>query len=199
MKCILCERLSFSHICTLCQERFLSPSLYKREIENVPVYTFYRYSEIKDLLFSKHSDLGFYIYKILAQQSFAKFAKTFALEGDISPFASVAIDDVPKSGYSHTALLNQALKTPYIQVLHNRLRDESGISYAGKSKAFRLLHPRQFSLKPFEQKELILVDDIITTGLTFQAAIKKMQQANKEVAFCLALADVALNTQKENR
>jgi competence protein ComFC len=196
MKCILCERLSFSHICTPCQEKFLTPSLYKREINSTQVYTFYKYSEIKDLLYTKHSDIGFYIYRLLAQKSFAAFARSFEL-GKGETFASIAIDDVPKSGYSHTAILNEALQSQHIRVHHNRLRDESGVSYAGKSKAFRLLNPRKFSLKPFAQKEVILVDDIITTGLTFSAAIKKMQKEGKEVAFCLALADVQLDTKKD--
>ena len=193
MKCILCERFSLSHICTPCQEKFLTPNLYKRKINNTQVYTFYQYSEIKDLLYTKHSDLGYYIYRLLAQKSFGEFARSFTLEHEDEVFASIAIDDAPKSGYSHTAILNEALQSSHIKVLRNILRDESGVSYAGKSKAFRLLNPRKFSLKPFAHKEVILVDDIITTGLTFSAAIKKVEQEGKEVAFCLALADARSN------
>jgi len=39
---------------------------------------------------------------------------------------------------------------------------------------------------------VILVDDIITTGTTLNEAIKTLQTEEKEVVFCLTLADVAL-------
>ena len=40
-------------------------------------------------------------------------------------------------------------------------------------------------------KEVILIDDIITTGATLTQAIQTMQKADKEVLFCLTLTDVS--------
>jgi len=189
MKCLLCENYSLSqHICKSCQEQFLRPSLYKRRLENsVEVFSFYRYEDIKSLLFTKHKDIGFHIYRVLAQLSFAKFAQEFSWENRV---ASIAIDDNTKSGYSHTAILNRSLKSEFIKPLYNILKSQNPISYSGKSRAFRQANPRDFKFKDFKGKEVILVDDIVTTGTTLKEASTKLMQENKEVLFSLTLSDV---------
>jgi competence protein ComFC len=190
MKCLLCESLSFIHICHDCQEKFLTPSLYKRKLPNgIEVISFYKYNEIKELLFTKHTDLGFYIYTLLAELSLSKFAKEFVFEDRL---ISIAIDDNIKSGYSHTAILNRALISPSIKPLYNKLKATNDISYAGKSRQYRLLNPRAFKMDKFKQKSVILVDDIITTGATLTQAIELLTQEGKEVVFCLTLTDVSI-------
>jgi len=190
MKCLLCESFSLTHICKNCQKTFLSPSLYTRILpDGTKVFSFYRYEEIKPLLFTKHTDLGFYIYTILAKNSFQKFAQEFHTK---EKYVSLAIDDIPKSGYSHTAILNKALKTYNIKPLYNIIRAQNTISYSGKSKKFREENPRDFYIKKFKHAELILVDDIITTGTTLQQAVQLLTQGGKNVAFCLTLCDVSL-------
>ena len=190
MKCLMCETLSLTHICNSCQELFLSPSIYKRKIyNNIEVISFYKYSEIKKLLHTKHTDLGFYIYSILAKNSFKKFADDFEFSNSI---ASIAIDDNVLNGYSHTAILNAELKSKYIKPQYNKLRANNRVSYSGKSKEFRLLNPRDFKLNSLNCSELIVVDDIITTGSTLTQAIQTLKTDNKEVLFCLTLADASL-------
>jgi competence protein ComFC len=187
---MMCENLSLTHICLSCQDTFLTPSIYKRKLSNnIEVISFYKYSEIKKLLHTKHTDLGFYIYSILAQNSFKKFTDDFKLE---SPITSIAIDDNILSGYSHTALLNKELKSKYIKPIHSKLRATNSISYSGKSREFRLLNPRDFELKNFKGNEVVLVDDIITTGSTLTQAIQTIERNKKEVLFCLTLADASL-------
>lgn len=188
---MLCESLSLTHICSTCQETFLTPSIYKRKLlNNIEVISFYKYNDIKDLLHTKHTDLGYYIYNILAKNSFSKFADEFEFNDKVS---SIAIDDNIKSGYSHTAILNKALKSKQIIPHFNKLRAQNSISYSGKSREFRLLNPRDFELKNFNDTKVILVDDIITTGLTLTQAINTMQKADKNVLFCLTLADASLD------
>jgi competence protein ComFC len=125
----------------------------------------------------------------LAKNSFGKFAKEFEFTHAIT---SIAIDDNIKSGYSHTAILNKALKSKNIKPIFNKLRAKNDISYSGKTREFRILNPRDFELKKFEQKDVILVDDIITTGTTLTQAIQVVQSNKKEVLFCLTLADAGL-------
>jgi competence protein ComFC len=186
MKCMLCENFSILHICKICQNNFLKPKIYKRKIQNTDVISFYKYKDIKDLLHTKHTDIGYYIYNILAKNSFKKFAKEFEFTNSVS---SIAVDDNVKSGYSHTAVLNKHLKSKNIKPLFNKLISQNDVSYSGKSKQFRLLNPRNFELTNTKESEIILVDDIITTGLTLNEAIKTLQKNNKEVLFCLTLAD----------
>jgi len=186
----MCENLSLSHICSECRDTYLTPSIYKRKINhNIEVISFYKYSEIKNLLHTKHTDLGFYIYKILAELAFSKFSKEFSFE---YPLVSIGIDDSIKSGYSHTAILNKALKSKTIKPLFNKLRSLNDISYSGKSKEFRMMHPREFKIKSFKEDHIVLVDDIITTASTLNQAIEVLKSNKKEVLFCLTLADASL-------
>ncbi len=190
MKCLLCESLSFAHICSSCQETFLTPSIYKRKIlNNIEVISFYKYSDIKDLLHTKHTDLGYYIYSILAKNSLKKFAQNFQYSSEVT---SIAIDDNIKSGYSHTAILNKSLKGKHINPQFNKLRATNDISYSGKSKEFRMLNQRDFIFTDSTANDIILIDDIITTGSTLSQAIQTIKQENKNILFCLTLADASL-------
>jgi len=190
MRCLLCESLSFFHICRNCQNTFLTPSIYRRKIlNNIEVISFYKYDDIKNLLHTKHTDLGYYIYNILAKNSFKKFAAEFDYEHTV---ASVAIDDTVQDAYSHTAILNKALKSNSINPLFNKLRAKNRVTYSGKSREFRMLNPRDFEIKHFKERELILVDDIVTTGLTFTQAIGTLQKNSHNVIFCLSLADASI-------
>ncbi|OHE04216.1 ComF family protein [Sulfurimonas sp. RIFOXYB12_FULL_35_9] len=190
MRCLMCESLSLEHICPSCQNIFLAPSLYRRKIiHNIEVISFYKYSEIKDLLHTKHTDLGYYIYTILAKNSLAKFAAEFDYSHKV---VSIAVDDHVKSGYSHTAILNKALKSKYIKPLYAKLRATNRVTYSGKSREFRILNPRAFELKDFNGSDVILVDDIITTNSTLTQAIQAVHGKERNILFCVTLADASL-------
>lgn len=187
MRCMMCERLSFSHICSACQESLLTPSLHKRKIlGNIPVYSFFPYNDIEPLLLSKHTDVGYYIYTILAKRAFGTFAQEWQYENRV---ASLGIDDHAASGYSHTAVLNRALKSPNITPQYGKLRATNHHKYAGKSAEERLLNPRQFRYTSFEENEVILVDDIVTTGTTLSEASEVLHTNGKKVILCLTLTD----------
>lgn len=169
---------------------FLTPKLSKRKLlPNIEVLSFYKYSEIKKLLHTKHTDLGFYIYSLLAKKALSKFASEFSYPNSV---AAIPIDDMPMSTYSHTAILAKALRSPFVEPLYNKLRARNRVSYSGKSKEFRIRNPRNFECKEFAHNELILIDDIITTGSTLTQAVHAVLSKNKEVLFCLTLADAKL-------
>jgi len=190
MRCLMCESLSLEHICPSCQKIFLTPSLYRRKILNdIEVISFYKYGEIKDLLHTKHTDLGYYVYNILAKNSFSKFAAEFEY---LHKVVSIGVDDHTKNGYSHTAILNKALKSKYINPIYGKLRAENSVMYSGKSREFRISNPKEFKLKDFNADEVILVDDIITTNSTLTQAAQALHAKSKEVLFCLTLSDASL-------
>lgn len=152
----------------------------------IEVISFYAYEEIKKLLHTKHTDLGYHIYTILAKNSFAEFAKNFVLDESV---AVLGIDEKSNDLYSHTAILAKHLQSDSLRYRPARLIAKNDVSYSGKTKQFRLQNPRDFQLKPFAQRECILVDDIITTGTTLSEAVATLRGKNKEVLFCLTLAD----------
>lgn len=187
MRCMVCERFSLSHICTRCQEALLSPTLHKRKIlGSIPVYSFFPYSEIEPLLLTKHTDVGYYIYTILAKRSLETFAKEWKYEYHV---ASIGVDDHATSGYSHTAVLNRTLKSPNITPHYGKLRASNHHKYAGKSVEERLMNPRHFVYTPFQENEVILVDDIVTTGTTLSEATEILHANGKKVILCLTLTD----------
>ena len=189
MKCLLCRNLSFSHICKKCQEEFLQPSITRRKlVGEIEVLSFYRYSHIKELLHTKHSDLGYHIYTILARNSFAKFAREFEYANEV---AVLGVDEKPKRLFSHTAILAHHCRSELLHPKHAKLMATNDISYSGKSKSFRLQNPRNFVLGDFLQRECILVDDIVTTGTTLTEAITTLATAGKETLLCLTLADAS--------
>ncbi len=187
MRCMVCEAFSLSHICSNCQKSLLSPVLHKRKIlGSVPVYSFYPYESIESLLLTKHTDIGFYIYSLLAKNSFKQFASEWSYENKV---ASLGIDDDSKSGYAHTAILNKSLKSPNITPYYGKLRAQNLYKYAGKSVEERLLNPRGFNYVPFNEEEVILVDDIVTTGSTLSEAVETLGMKGKKVILCLTLSD----------
>ncbi len=187
MRCMVCEAFSFSHICSDCQTSLLSPILHKRKIlGSIPVYSFYPYDAIETLLLMKHTDVGFYIYSLLAKNSFSKFAREWSYENKV---ASLGIDDHSKSGYSHTAVLNKALESSTIKPYYGKLRAQNHYKYAGKTIEERLINPRNFKTLPFKDDEVILVDDIVTTGSTLTEAVETLGMQGKKVILCLTLTD----------
>lgn len=187
MRCMVCERFSLTHICSYCQESLLTPTLHKRKIlGNIPVYSFFPYNDIEPLLLTKHTDVGYYIYTILAKRALGAFAREWQYEHRV---ASLGIDDHATSGYSHTAVLNRALKSSNIAPCYGKLRASNHHKYAGKSVEERLMNPRQFDYKPFSENEVILVDDIVTTGTTLSEASEVLHANGKKVILCLTLTD----------
>ncbi len=187
MRCMVCERWSWSHICNSCQEHLLTPALHKRKIMgSIPVYSFFPYDEIESLLLTKHTDIGYYVYTVLAKRSLGAFAREWQYQNRV---ASIAIDDNARGGYSHTAVLNRALKSERIVPHYGNLRAQEHFKYAGKSVEERLLNPRRFTYRSFAEDEAILVDDIVTTGTTLSEAAEVLHAHGKKVILCLTLAD----------
>ena len=187
MRCILCENLSLFIICKKCQKEFLTPSLITRSLEDgFKIYSFYRYSDIENLIKTKHTFIGSFVYKILAENSFGRFKKEFKID---FPIFALPIDDRVDSGYSHTAILAKALRSKNIKPVFCSLRASNRVNYSGKSLSFRLKNPRNFKYTFKKGIDVILVDDIVTTATTIKEAVKILSQNGVNPIFALTLAD----------
>lgn len=188
MRCFNCGSFTLLDLCEDCVSELGEFSLGTRELENgFKVYSFYKYHDIKHLLHSKHKFYGYFVFNALAQISFAQFKKIFVPPECIN---AVPLDDkVENNLYSHSAILARYLKTKMIKPLYRVLRARSQVKYSGQSIAFRQTHKREYELLKKPQFPVILVDDIITTGLSLLEAKQVLEKNKICVLFALVLAD----------
>ena len=189
MRCLSCHRLSWLTFCSSCQQKLLKPTITKRTIHGLDVYSFFNYQHIEDLLLTKHTAQGFNIYKALAQLSFKPFIENFMQKNRDKVYV-LGVDENVKNAYSHVALLTHSMRYKNVKILHAKLMAKKPIKYAGKSLQFRLENPREFHYSGLKNIEVILVDDIITTGTTLNEAKELLEKNGLEVLFALTLADV---------
>jgi len=189
MRCLSCHKISFQTFCRTCQTNLLKPTVTKRACGTLDVYSFYKYQNIEDLLLTKHTPQGFKLYKALAKISFRPFIKNFMKEDNRTIYI-VGIDENVQSGYAHVALLTHEMKMKNVKVQHAKLIARNKINYSGKTLQFRLENPRDFEYRGKKGVEVILVDDIVTTGTTLKEAAWVLEQNGVEVLFALTLAGV---------
>ncbi len=189
MRCYSCLKLSLPILCTKCTEQLFVPTIKTRKVGTLDVISFFRYSTLESLLHTKHKPEGFRIYKALAQMTVKPFIEEF-VESDDRDVYIVGVDEQVKSGYAHVALLTRAMKRTYSIPQHGALMARNRVNYSGKSLQFRLEHPRDFIYTGKSNIDVILVDDIITTGITLQEAQKVLRKHGVNVLFALTLADV---------
>ncbi len=175
--------------CKTCHTNLLQPSVSKRLVGTLEVYSFFKYQYIEDLLFTKHTPQGFQVFKALAKLSFKPFMKKFMQEDERTVYV-VGVDESVKSGYAHVALLTHEMKMKNVKVQHAKLMARNKVNYSGKKLQFRLENPRDFVYRGKKGVEVILVDDIVTTGTTLMEATSVLRQSGVEVLFALTLAGV---------
>ncbi len=189
MRCFSCSKLSLKIICKTCEEQLFLPTVSTRKVGTLDVISFFKYSTLETLLLTKHKPEGYRIYKALAKMTMKPFIEEF-VESDDRDVYIVGIDEHVKSGYAHVALLARAMKTKYSIPQHSSLMAGNRVNYSGKTLQYRLEHPRDFVYTGKSDIDVILIDDIITTGITLQEAQKVLMAHGVNVLFALTLADV---------
>ncbi len=189
MRCLSCHKLSRETFCLRCRTNLLKPSVTKRRFGSLEVYSFFNYQHIEDLLLTKHTAQGYQLYKALAKLSFRPFIQKFMKRYPREVYV-VGIDENVKSGYSHVALLTHELRHKQVHIEHAKLMATSHVNYSGKPLQFRLENPRGFIYRGKREIEVILVDDIVTTGTTLKEAEQVLKESGVEVLFALTLASV---------
>ncbi len=177
-KCILCSDFSFSLICSKCRE-LIKPEIRKKD----DVISFYNYDEIENLIKYKYSKFGDRVLKILAKESFYEFFSLYPERLNVIP-----VDDNPQKGFSHTAVLASVIKNH--NILYGSLRAESNVHYAGKTLEFRLNNPRNFKYRGVRNIDVVLLDDVLTTGTTINEAKSVLKKYNVNVLFSVVLANL---------
>lgn len=181
-KCLICKNFSFEIICKNCQSEFLKPEIKIKD----NIVSFYNYDEIEWLVKFKYHRFGHSIFKILADNSFKIFAKEIR-----ENFFVIPIDDKIEKGFSHTAILANSMKTKFLTPLFNSLYSTNNVKYAGKTFEFRLNNPRNFKYKGKKNIDVILLDDVKTTGTTLNEAKEVLAKFGVNVYLSVVLADLS--------
>lgn len=188
MHCFKCHRPSLKFFCKDC-ERILSDFTLNTRIigDDFKVFYFYPYSEIKDLFINKHQFYGSFMFDRLAHFSFKKFALNFEFDKKID---AIPLDDrINKCGYSHTAILANKLRSKILSPKFNVILDRSNYKYHGKNLEYRQTHKKEFFILNKPKNPIILVDDIITSGISLSLAKNVCEEAGIFVLFGLVLAN----------
>jgi len=189
MRCFSCAKFSIEILCPMCLKQFFATQTHTQTIGTLDVISFYKYSTIESLLLTKHKPEGYRIYKALGNMLLKPFADEFT-ENIENKVYVVGVDEDVKSGYAHVSLLTHAMKTEKIIPLYASLMAQNRVNYSGKTLQFRMENPRNFNYTGKKNIDVILVDDIITTGITLQEAQKVLMQHGVTVLFALTLAYV---------
>ncbi len=187
MRCLICGKLTLKTVCIQCeQELIVTPKC--REIEDFKVYSFFEWEVVESLLHAKYQVIGDKIYAMLA-----KIAITHLKQSLKIPYCaySIGIDDkISQQGYAHNAILLHFFKTIGLKPLYGTIHATNPVSYAGKTLQFRKENPRNFTLKrEVKGKQIVLIDDIITTGLTLLEAKQFLENKGAQVLNAFVLAD----------
>ena len=187
MRCLSCEKLSWQIICKTCQNNLLTPHFHKRKLEkDFFVYSFYGYEEIKNLLNAKYEFFGDKVFNILGKLAFKKFSSNFEFDEEI---IAIPIDDHTRHQFSQSAILTKHLKSKFITPKYATLKAQNKVKYAGKNLEFRQNNKRNFKYSGKKNQKIILVDDLVTTGLTILEAKNVLEQNGCEILFALTLSD----------
>jgi len=188
MRCFSCHLFSSKPLCDKCRKELFLPTIKSRQIGSLDVISFYRYSTIQPLLLHKHKAEGYRIFNYFSKSILQPFIESFLLDNQEDTYI-IGIDEKIKNGYSHIACLTHHIKGHSSKILHASLLAKNSVTYAGKSLAYRLNNPRDFHYSGPSDIDAILVDDIITTGVTLQEAQRILTQKGVNVLFALTLAD----------
>lgn len=196
MKCLVCGKFCLRVLCKPCLESIpLRPSV--RKVGGVSVYCFFGYDDVSLLLGAKYHVIGSRVLTLLAQKAATHFARTLAEQDQSAPsslrgIGLVGIDDYVRSFYSHTGVLvREFAKAMGMRAHYGALQARNPISYAGKPLAYRQANKRDFRYSS-TAREIVLVDDIITTGTSFKEAIAVCADSGASVHFCLALCNARI-------
>ena len=188
MRCVSCHTFSVDVVCSSCAKRLLRPTISRRTVGTLEVVSLFHYSVIEPFLLTKHTPIGHRIYRYLGRHYVAPFVEEYWSQMGM-PFGVVGVDEHVGHGYAHTALLTRAIDHPDITVTHGALLARNRVNYAGKTLQYRLDHPRDFRYIGPQGQQVVLVDDIVTTGITLQEAAGELKRNDLTVLFAVTLAD----------
>ncbi len=195
--CLICkeEDKSGRHMCIACRENLEIVNgeieLYSPYIKNAYYSVFYNRfirEVIKDYKFKGKN----YLYKALAELMIDTI-RQYDLKADILIYIPIHRRKEAIRGYNQAALLalyiSKSLNMPLIESNLIKYKSTKDQSHSDKYDRSRNLVDSFKILKPFEvrDKEILLIDDIVTTGATMEEASKVLIESGAKKVSGLAI------------
>ncbi|RAX51490.1 hypothetical protein CCY99_08950 [Helicobacter sp. 16-1353] len=188
MKCLLCEKINLKIICNACDNSIKITPKKRIDFDDFAIYSFFDYQSVEYLLKSKYSLIGSRIYKILARKAYLHFKNEVHSNFNDIDIYGIGIDDKVSKFYSHSGIIVKEFSKIF-KPLFGALIANNDIHYAGKSLEYRQNNKKGFIYKGKNDITAVLLDDIITTGLSIKEAREKLLEHNVNVLFALTLSD----------
>ncbi|RDU62879.1 ComF family protein [Helicobacter sp. MIT 14-3879] len=154
------------------------------------IYSFYEYQNIEFLLKTKYYLIGNKIYKFLSNKAVKYFRDN--INGDFSKIYSIGIDDRVDSFYSHSGVIVREFSEIF-KPLFGVLKATNNIHYAGKNLQYRKDNKKGFIYNWRNNIDVILIDDVITTGCSIIEARECLLNHNVRALFAITLSDARVN------
>jgi competence protein ComFC len=162
----------------------------EKRVGNIDVISFFDYYLVSELVKSKYIISGYRFYKFVAKRFFQPFIKAYVSSYKDKKIYIIGVDENVIRGYSNIALLTHyGSKNSGAKALHNVLKASNSIKYAGKSLEYRLKNPRDFKYLGPKNIDVILIDDVVTTGTTLQEASIVLKNSGVNIHFALTVAN----------
>ncbi|MBL0687629.1 MAG: ComF family protein [Sulfurospirillum sp.] len=185
MRCHLCLNISRQFLCENCLNTILIPNPSKRVLDSgLIVYAAYNYLDIKKFLHTKHTYYGAKIFAQLTKHGLLPLVKELTYKG----IYSLPIDDHTRSGYSHSAIIARELRD-VLKPLYGKLRAKNKIRYSGQNLHVREKNQRDFIFTCKKKLDVVLIDDIVTTGNTLNEANITCKKNDVNVLFAITIAN----------
>lgn len=190
--CLLCKKPNQT-LCPICLLQWQQPS-YKKQIAALPLYFSNYYDDKSALLILAAKESGNLVARDLLAQAMNKgvqrFVSDFQVQGEIGLIGIPSRSSINRArGGAHIdnlidAVINQhesnnsAISLQRVNILQivKRIKDQSGLDKERRgtnmSGAYLAIHPES------SIKNLIIVDDLITTGASIRAAITALSIVN---------------------
>lgn len=157
---------------------------------HVMVISFFEYHDVIDILALKYESFGSRAIKLMSKRAFKAF-RDYVNCGEIAikfnNAYGIPFDDKPKHGYSHTALIAREFRSIF-KPLYNSLRSCNNVRYAARDLHFRLTNPRDLRYKGPAGVDVVVFDDIVTSGTSLMEA-KKTIDLEANMLFGITLTD----------
>lgn len=174
------------HICNTCYKKF-NPVFISHKIDEVKALSIYYYDEeTKTLLYQLKGCYDIELSSVFLA-NFSYLLKIRFHNYYVIPIPSYHLDDIARE-FNHVEEIFKYLELPMLKILY---KSEKYKQSDQKAKDRHLIsnYLKVSDLKQVENKRILLVDDVITTGSTLRAAINLIKEGRPK---CIKILTVAM-------